>query len=53
MQVLQSQLFGIVAADGVVIGAAAATLLGAAGLATWLPARSAARDDPVTLLRDP
>jgi ABC-type lipoprotein release transport system permease subunit len=37
--------------DPVIFGAVAAVLLGAALLASWMPARRIARIDPVTALR--
>jgi hypothetical protein len=50
-QFLQSLLEGVQARDPILIGAAAATLLGAAALAAWGPARRAARTDPAVVLR--
>jgi ABC-type antimicrobial peptide transport system permease subunit len=48
---VQSMLFGIVPTDPLVLGCAALVMLLVATLATFLPARSAARTDPNTLLR--
>jgi predicted lysophospholipase L1 biosynthesis ABC-type transport system permease subunit len=50
-RVLRSQLFGLSALDPAVLAAAAAVLLAAGALAAWLPARRAARVDPMTALR--
>lgn len=44
-------LFGVTPDDPLVFAAAAAVLLGAALLAAWLPARRAARVDPLMALR--
>jgi putative ABC transport system permease protein len=49
--VLQSQLFGITPADPVSLGGVAFVLLLASGLACYLPARRAARLDPIVALR--
>ncbi|HUG39238.1 MAG TPA: ADOP family duplicated permease [Longimicrobiales bacterium] len=48
---LQGMLFGVPAADPTTFAAAAAVLLAAAGVAAFLPARRAARADPVETLR--
>jgi len=48
---LASLLYGVGAADPVAIAAGVATLGVAALLATWLPARRAARLDPAAVLR--
>jgi len=48
---VESQLFGIQAADLVVYAGAAATLAAVAALAAFVPARRASRIDPVSALR--
>ena len=48
---IQSLLYGIVPADPLVLGGAAALMMLVAVLATLLPARSAARSDPNALLK--
>ena len=48
---LQSQLFGVQPRDPITLAAVAATLLGIALLASYLPARRATRVDPLTALR--
>jgi ABC-type antimicrobial peptide transport system permease subunit len=48
---VQSQLFGVDAGDPLVFATSAAALLGAAVLAGFLPARRAARIDPIRALR--
>jgi putative ABC transport system permease protein len=50
-RLLASQLYGIGTADPLTFGAVAALLLGVAVLATLVPARRAARVDPVVALR--
>lgn len=50
-KVLDSLLFGVGAADPVVLGATAAVLLLTAGLAAWIPARRASGADPAVCLR--
>jgi predicted permease len=50
-KVINAQLFGIAANDLRVIAGAAAAVLGVGALAAWLPARRAARIDPVVALR--
>lgn len=49
---MRSQLFGVSAVDPVALTTAAVTLLGAALLATYLPARKAAKVDPAAVLRE-
>ena len=51
-QALESVLFGISRTDPISLAAAAASLAAAAVLASWIPARRAARVDPVVALRD-
>ena len=51
-QVLSSLLFGVSPLDPVVFGAVALFLAGVALLASYVPARRAARVDPMTALRD-
>ena len=48
---LKSFLFGVDAADPVTLGAAALALIGVSALASWIPARRAARVDPAGALR--
>jgi putative ABC transport system permease protein len=48
---LQSLLFGTAPSDPIVLGAVAGLMMLVALLATFLPARSASRSDPGTLLR--
>jgi predicted permease len=48
---IESMLFGLKASDGAAIGAALVILLAVAHLAAWLPARRAARVDPMIALR--
>jgi ABC-type antimicrobial peptide transport system permease subunit len=48
---LQSILFGIAPNDPVVLGGAGAAMLAVVAMATFLPARSASRSDPNSLLR--
>ena len=50
-RVLQSLLFGVGARDPFTFGAVAALLGGVALLASWLPARRAARVDPLAAMR--
>jgi putative ABC transport system permease protein len=45
-------LFGVTARDLPTFVAASAVILGVAALASWLPARRAARVDPSVALRD-
>jgi predicted permease len=49
---LRGLLFGVEHTDPPTLAAAAALLLGAAGLAAWLPARRASRVDAAVSLRD-
>ena len=46
-----SMVFGVAAWDPVAVGGAGAMLVAAAMLASWLPARRAARVDPAETLR--
>ncbi len=48
---IESMLFGLKATDTAAVGAALAVLLAVAHLAAWLPARRAARVDPLIALR--
>jgi putative ABC transport system permease protein len=49
---LKSQLFGVEATDPLTFAAAAISLLLAASLACYLPARQAGRIDPAAALRE-
>jgi ABC-type antimicrobial peptide transport system permease subunit len=48
---LRAQLFGVAASDPVTLGGSALILLAIAMLASWVPARRAARVDPAGALR--
>ena len=48
---LESMLVGTAPSDPLVLGAAAIVMLSVAGVATFLPARTASRADPTALLR--
>ncbi|HEX7024685.1 MAG TPA: FtsX-like permease family protein [Gemmatimonadales bacterium] len=48
---LKSFLFGVATSDPVTLGAAALALIGISALASWIPARRAARVDPAGALR--
>ncbi len=50
-RVMRSQLFGVAATDPVALAAAAVVLVGVTLLATYLPARRAAKIDPASVLR--
>jgi putative ABC transport system permease protein len=50
-RLLRSLLVGVAPLDPLTLALAAATLVGAAGLAAWLPARRAALIDPAVVLR--
>lgn len=50
-RLLQAMLFGVSPGDPVILGAVALVLLAVALLASWLPARRAARVDPMVALR--
>jgi len=50
-RLIESQLFEVPAFDPVTIATATFTLMGAAILASWLPARRAVRTDPIVALR--
>ena len=51
-RVLSSLLYGVEPTDPLTFAAAAASLLGAAALACYLPARQASRLDPTAILRE-
>ena len=51
-RLLGSQLFGVAPTDLPTFLGAAVVILAVAALASWLPARRAARVDPVVALRD-
>jgi predicted permease len=50
-RLLADLLFGVSPLDPLALGATTLTLVGAAALAAWIPARRAARVDPVVALR--
>jgi len=51
VRILTSRLFGVGAHDPLTFSGAAFLVFGIAALATWLPARRAARVEPMTVLR--
>ena len=51
-RIVESVLFGVTPADPLTFTAVTAVLLGVALLACWLPARRAARIDPMNVLRE-
>jgi ABC-type antimicrobial peptide transport system permease subunit len=51
-RLIASQLYQVSAFDPVTFGVMVPVLLGAAVLASWLPARAASRVDPLVALRD-
>jgi putative ABC transport system permease protein len=50
-RVMRSQLFGVAATDPIALAAAALVLVGVTLVATYLPARRAAKFDPAAVLR--
>jgi predicted permease len=52
MRILRAQLFGVGPTDGWTMAAGVAVLVSIALFATWLPARRAARADPMAALRE-
>ncbi len=50
-KLLSSMLYGVTATDAVTLGGTVMLLLALAGVAGYLPARRAARVDPITVLR--
>ena len=50
-RLLESQLYGVGTMDPVALAATAAVLISVAALASWVPARRAARVDPAVALR--
>jgi putative ABC transport system permease protein len=50
-RLLQSVLFGVETTDPGTMAIVALVMLGAAGVATWLPTRRAIQIDPVAALR--
>ena len=50
-RVLRGLVYGVGVTDPVSFGAAAATLIAVALLASWVPARRASRVDPIIALR--
>jgi ABC-type antimicrobial peptide transport system permease subunit len=50
-RVLRAQVYAVSPADPLTFAAAAFALLGVALLACWLPARNAAKTDPIIALR--
>jgi len=50
-RVIRSMLFGVAAVDGLTFAAVPLSLVGAALVASWLPARRAADVDPLVAMR--
>jgi putative ABC transport system permease protein len=50
-RLLESQLYGVQAGDPLTLAAVSATVVGVALLASWIPARRAARVEPQAVLK--